>query len=532
MDGKMLAACTENGTLLWQKGIRGNPEAFFSVLPDDFICIVTDRSRITVLNPNGLVLWTASVPFGIVSKPFAGRDGRFFVRGQNGIACYGMNGVCKWKVDTENQAGLLPQTLNDGSLLVFLGQPAYGMTEALRISPFGTILERIRFTGTVVSAASCREGVLMVFENGSAGLCSVGIRKSAGAATRWAYNSAVIPGTVPRIIPAGNDTAVIIRSSGHAASAVVLKTADGTRNAEFPVPGIASDAILFATASSSDIICADTHTAVCCSLEQDASGSVLWTAQLPDRTSGTLAWNYLYYTPDDTIILCGNSWALSGFRMMQLFRHGIFFTEKHGYPDYYGDAVQEPDIGPSFLFSADSRSAGRLKQGMYGEEELSWVRQIRSSVSAYHNWYTQKVTNIREEPPGYATDKTALAPFFGQLCLFGTDVFPPMIADLLSVEQDPSLLAVLADTASVCAFDPDGGMLAALGTVLARAQPADHNLLDSICDAVYGICRFMGRPAFYRQGNYLLSRLLTRPFDNTTAAYARSVLDKLAALNM
>ena len=55
-------------------------------------------------------------------------------------------------------------------------------------------------------------------------------------------------------------------------------------------------------------------------------------------------------------------------------------------------------------------------------------------------------------------------------------------------------------------------------------------LLQTLCDTVFSICRFMGRPAFYRHGKDILARLLYPQYNPKVRAYAGQTLQKIAAL--
>ena len=105
-DGRLLSACTSAGTVIWQRSIKGRPSPYLSAF-GDFLYVVTDRTHLNLVNPSGMTLWTAIAPFEITDFPLVGRDGRVFVKGKKGIACYGLNGTRKWQVETD-ELGSLP----------------------------------------------------------------------------------------------------------------------------------------------------------------------------------------------------------------------------------------------------------------------------------------------------------------------------------------------------------------------------------------------------------------------------------------
>ena len=73
-------------------------------------------------------------------------------------------------------------TLNDGSLLHIQKKEISGKSTALRISPFGKILEEIVFTGIISCAVESSEGIILGFTTGSIAMCSV---IDGSAETKW-----------------------------------------------------------------------------------------------------------------------------------------------------------------------------------------------------------------------------------------------------------------------------------------------------------------------------------------------------------
>ena len=185
-DGRLLSACTGSGTVIWQRSIRGRPSPYIASF-GDFLYVVTDGSRLNLVNPSGMTLWTEKCPFEVADFPCVGRDGRAFVRGKKGLACYGLDGTRRWKCDTEDLAPLPISTLDDGSILVFLKNLRNNLSVAVRFSPFGERLEDITFTGIISSVANCSLGVLVSLKNGSIGLVSAGEQKTASA--KWVNGS-------------------------------------------------------------------------------------------------------------------------------------------------------------------------------------------------------------------------------------------------------------------------------------------------------------------------------------------------------
>ena len=103
-DAHSLMSFTSQGRIVYEKLLVRANGAFFGVLQNDFIAVITGSSkRITLLNPDGRELWTTTTDFKISQSPVSGRDGRFFVQGDDALACYSINGIQKWKITPTKQ---------------------------------------------------------------------------------------------------------------------------------------------------------------------------------------------------------------------------------------------------------------------------------------------------------------------------------------------------------------------------------------------------------------------------------------------
>ena len=60
----------------------------------------------------------------------------------------------------------------------------------------------------------------------------------------------------------------------------------------------------------------------------------------------------------------------------------------------------------------------------------------------------------------------------------------------------------------------------------------DTAYLNTICDSVYSICLFMGRPAYNKKGKDILKSLMGIGYSSKTRNYARDTLKKIIALEL
>lgn len=539
-DGRMISACTGTGTVLWQKAVPGRPDPFLTVLDGDFLLTVSNGQMLSLTNPGGLTLWSVPVPFSIISAPMEGRDARIFVRGRKDISCYSIAGVCKWHLSTEEQSALPVQELPDGSLVIFLLQPAGTKTAALRISPFGDVQERITFSGIVASSAACSNGLLLTFTGGGAGMCTL---KDNEVHSVWAYSSesSMFSGTGDNdrnfFLPLDSPRAVLVQTFQGKTGLTILDTAAGTVLSKLSVPDIDMTRYVYAVSSGSGILIADDKRAAFIS----GDGTCRWSTVLPVKNSGAQSWNYLTYTSDGFLIFCRTSWTVSGYRMMQIMQPPDKPVKKTAHPGY--SSFFKPEDGGLQIDVLDLTGSlgsnltgdGRrndLTGGMYGSREIKWTQELLEAVYAYLSFLRSSGQANSQSPSVFSSDITGTDRMLSQLSLYGTNTFPPLIAQLISSGKNSPHMRTLLETAAACAYDPDGSLLDSLDRSLFFIQPGDDSLLFSLCNAVYSVCRFMGRPAFYAHGRDILSKLLFPQYDNRVHDYARKTLLRIAALGL
>ena len=106
-DARNIMGYSSNGTLLWEKNIGRVRNVSLTSLRGDFILFLDENSNfLRLFNPSGNELWSKALDFKPISKPLAGRDGRFFIHGEGNIICYGINGSTRWKINTTSQKNL------------------------------------------------------------------------------------------------------------------------------------------------------------------------------------------------------------------------------------------------------------------------------------------------------------------------------------------------------------------------------------------------------------------------------------------
>lgn len=546
-DGKMISACTENGTKLWEKPVPGRPDPFLTVISKDFLVTVSDKKTISLINPSGVVLWSKKLPHQVTESALPGKDARFFVKGKKNISCFGINGVCKWSIETPPLSSIPLVTLNDGTILAVLLNSENGKSSGIRISPFGTVLETISFAGIVSGAMTCDYGVLLAFSSGGFGLCAVN-EKEKLTGTKWAVPSndyafqSASPSKGTEFVPVSQSlSALLLSSSGKSVKVILFENRTGKI-----VNIFYADALDFLRLSAAKgalggegIFLSDDRTG----RVYDTAGNIVWSAALPSASSRAGNWNFLSYTKNNVIVICSKSWVMNGFRTVQRLsgkKNVSSVQKKSGNPVRYENfyIIDTAQFNRYFSESLGEDILGKnrisvLQKGMYGPDEINFSSKLFSVCKAYSQFLSSASSGARtEEKSIFYRDTIGLQETVMQLSLLGTDEVPELIASLIQTEKNMQNLAFLMKAAGQCAYDPDGRMLRAIEKRLLTLPPRNTTVLVALSDAAYEICRFMGRPAFFSHCMEIQKSLLSNQYDNTVHEAVRKNLSKTAALNM
>ena len=546
-DGKMISACTENGTKLWEKPVPGRPDPFLTVISKDFLVTVSDKKTVSLINPSGVVLWSKKLPYQVTESALPGKDARFFVKGKKNISCFGINGVCKWSIETPSLSSIPLVTLNDGTILAVLLNSENGKSSGIRISPFGTVLETISFAGIVSGAMTCDYGVLLAFSSGGFGLCAVN-EKEKLTGTKWAVPSndyafqSASPSKGTEFVPVSQSlSALLLSSSGKSVKVILFENRTGKI-----VNIFYADALDFLRLSAAKgalggegIFLSDDRTG----RVYDTAGNIVWSAALPSASSRAGNWNFLSNTKNNVIVICSKSWVMNGFRTVQRLsgkKNVSSVQKKSGNPVRYENfyIIDTAQFNRYFSESLGEDILGKnrisvLQKGMYGPDEINFSSKLFSVCKAYSQFLSSASSGARtEEKSIFYRDTIGLQETVMQLSLLGTDEVPELIASLIQTEKNMQNLAFLMKAAGQCAYDPDGRMLRAIEKRLLTLPPRNTTVLVALSDAAYEICRFMGRPAFFSHCMEIQKSLLSNQYDNTVHEAVRKNLSKTAALNM
>ncbi|MBB5218369.1 hypothetical protein DYE49_05485 [Treponema rectale] len=528
-EGKSFAGFSEKGKLLWQKSVREKPSLFFTTGCGDTIWFISKSKKINLLNPEGQLLWTADCGFEVKENPLQGKDGRVFLRGKNDVACYALNGSLRWKKEIKDQNVSLPLgELNDGSILVFLSELENNKSKAVRITPFGEIKETILFSGEAVQRTVCQEGIIMAFTDGSAGLCTV---RNGQSVSGWVYKNDA--GGIPYISETVNDSA--LTGLVYTSEVVFLKSASGEKVYSVNLSGdkhLSRQNIKFAFTSGTDFYACDKENAFC--LNQ--AGNLLWKARLPLKTTP-----FIFLTDSDYLVTCTSSWSVLGYRMQM----GVSKKQKPqskkretaAYSCFYETVSPSDNITGRAL--SDTQIA-EMEMFFSTEKKKNSDRDSSAKEAYYLSVLDAEITQILAESMVRDTGHSEI-PYFRQNAAYtqkiinlasktGLNVFQKKYVSLLrktSASGDNLLLLSLVSSAGNFGLDTDGELLDALDYVLSKADLRDTSVLNSICDSVFKICNFMGKPMLLEKGRHIISRIMNGRYQQESRDYARSILEKI-----
>lgn len=526
-DAHSLMSFTSSGSLVYEKPLTRASTAFFGVLENDFTAVITGGNRrITLLNPDGRELWTTQNEFKITDAPFAGRDGRFFVKGEDSLACYAINGICKWTLKTQLFSKLPVQQLNDGSLIVFLQQLSDGKTQALRITPFGEIVEHITFAGQIVNALTTPQGILLVFTDGTSGLFELKDNKSEH---KWLFKKDLIHKTNNDFFILSQDKTQVIYVNIKASAVEIdyINLEDGSVKASFMIEeGIVPT---YGWYNDSGVFIADSKKACF----YNNSGRYLWSGTLPDKKSKLQVY-YTSFTTDNCFLLFCSDWSCHAFKTaktpQQSANKNDAKNQEQNYQSFYNidTTLLELELPlPINKELLDSNRTKLLTTGNYGATEIQYASQLLSLCTAYKNIMATSNFGTRIEKSVFQTDAAGMEIICSQLSLFYTDTFNEFISYFLRTEKEKALLHAMLRGVAQNGYDPDGEILQSLEYLAHNTSEKDETLLKDICDAVYSICMVMGSSAIDPKGRDSLSVLMYPKYTSVIRDYARNTLKKL-----
>ncbi|MCR5613922.1 hypothetical protein [Treponema sp.] len=542
-ESRLLACYSKNGQLLWQKNM-GAKINYMTLTQSGFVIVITQRNQLLLVNPSGLILWKVDLSITPLCAPCSGLDGRIIIKGANEVCCYGIGGALKWTMSVDSLNGMELKTLNDGSILAFLEITYQGKSSALRISPYGTVLEEIIFQGLVVNSFETFQGVMLVFSNGQLGMCSVqknGSEQSAkltqpvkkdpqgqspdllpGAYSKWINQKLTLTDKTVFYKISRDKTAVYTPGSYLA----VVNNQTGTAESSFLVPQFSSSSNVTLYNSKDKYIIYDSENCVA----YNSKGTCLKNLKMPSKT-GKYSWEYFFYIDTGYIAFLAKNWTLNAFKVISVseVNENLRASGSHSYSEF----LKSDGIRP--LSDKFSQSVYKtLEQQNYGIKELYISQNVLNALNAYY--YDKSSASLITKDTAFKLDieytPMDIENILKLIPLLQSQFFQSELANFIANEKDKALIIRALKSVSECAYDPESEILNQIELLVKRTSPRDKAVLDAAANAVYEICRFMGRPALLKKGKAILSGMFYPQYDESTKKTVRSVMQKLADLDM
>lgn len=523
-DGRMITAFSENGAVLWQKSIPSAPEKFISASKNDFLAVTLKNKKLALLNPSGVVLWTAETELQAATAPLFGRDGRIFVFASDSAACFGANGIRKWitKIPAMNRE-LPPVELNDGSVIIFAEALENRKTVGTRISPFGEMLERIVFADQIRGAFSVPDGALLSFADGTLGLCAFD-KASHSVLSKWVIkNLALSAGTIFENL--GSQVLVAAASPSPSGTKIHIVNTNAARTIRsFDIPEIKS--ANYVEYTSNGIFVADSASGALYSI----AGKKIRAVRFP-KTSGRDSFDFVLFGQNGVAVLVSKSWKITGWKIVRGGTADYAQKTQTGYETFYSEVPND------FSRMHDAPTISRknaILSGDYASEEKKFWKDAQFVIEEYFTQRTSlSATSPRtseETPAEFGLDEQMEV--ISMLGSFGTRDAANYLARVLALENDETVLRAALKSVQEFGYDPDFLVIGAIEQLIKKSNPMQEKLIAECCESLYSICRFMGRPALYKKGRAIISNLFLPQYSQSTKKSARKVYEKLAEINL
>ena len=483
-DGRILNASTEQGTVIWREYIKGKPSEFFSVTDSNFIYLTTDNcKKLSLYNPDGRFLWTIELETPAIADPFAGQDGRVFIQEENAISCYGTKGIMKWRLELpESNIPLIE--MNDGSLLYVLAEPKGNSSIAVRFSPYGEKIEEIEFFDILTILKSHENGVILGFENGLVGSCSIIDNKFVHTWSAEHSSSTLTP--VDIIL--GKTGFCVIFSDGQIRE-YSLETQEVFWQSKLPSNFINEEN--YSAHVDNGYVFATTKSAFFYSSEKSGFGGILDWQQDIDYKGNAY---FPIVTQSGYLVLSHDNWVIAGYKLANFSeeREVVEVETSKVYQSFYPKKTVLKYDMKDFLFT--------LKSGNYGIIEAEYKKYLDNAIANYQIEYmnSEKNNNISSK------SQNLVATSF-----FDSSHYNYVVESLLENEKESFYITLALQIASNIAYDPHGIMLKSIKNYYYQNKMRlSNNVTLEIANAIFAISNYMGDIAFLSGGKDILFDIL------------------------
>lgn len=506
-DGRLLSACSNNGDILWQKGLKQKSSPYFISGYSDTLYLVSQTGKLSMLNPTGTTLWEYQLKEYPTENLILGKDGRLFVKSLNTLTCFSMTGKIKWTLDLGQSSSVRTTEFTDGSLLVLLQKEINGCSTALRISPYGKILEEITFTGKVTCVSNSDSGILVGFSNGEVGYINLVENK---VKTIWS----IIP-----IVFENSKDVYPVNIYSHKNNFYVCFS-------NKKIVNLQSNKIMWSV-----------FTDISLNQIQDfySDGQNIYfisgTNTICLNKKGNIQKNYTYnygnsafpfYLEPGFLVFSTPDWCINAYRLVQT-------TGKYVAKPLLPSSYENKDYKIQNNYSL-SECINLLQSENTSEFEQDILKKLSFNIQdIYSFYYVTKEQQQRLKGSQGVMNITETLEACGNT---GLGIYTSLLALIIEEEADYSIVTSAIKAAGNLCYD-DGKIISAMEILSRKSNFKSNTMLQKeFCKTLYELCRFMGKTVTLNKGKDILVYLLTSSSSEEIRKFARETMEKIIALQL
>ena len=434
---------------------------------------------------------------------------------------------------------VLSNTLRDGSFVGFL-EEVDGKTQGIRLSPYGTKIEEITFAGKISKTFSSENGIFLLFNDNTTGLFSL---ENGFAKNKWAVKTDLSMQTFYLETDLSEQTDFLLQFQKNQIKTLVinfLSQINGKIQKKIETKLINPEKIDLIEIQNQNILVSDNLSTIVFSSE----GKLIYNAKNPQNKKIL----YKLFTDSNYLIFFYDDWSIDSYHLFSkqnLTNQNSVSSKKQFSSDYNIDSIpyasfldindNQFDVQFSQKFSDEITNPQRIEKlltGNYSDSEQHWLSQIISIVNQYKKVKKKSKFGTRTEPTIFQNDAKGFESILTQLLLFSNKETQNLAADILNSETNKSFIMAILFGICKNGYDPDQKLLQALEKLSQRVTSKDTTIINLICDSVYSICVFQGRPAYNSKGKQILKNFMYPQYSSQKRDYARNTLKRILELGL
>ncbi|WP_027727633.1 hypothetical protein [Treponema sp. C6A8] len=173
-----------------------------------------------------------------------------------------------------------------------------------------------------------------------------------------------------------------------------------------------------------------------------------------------------------------------------------------------------------------------LRAGNYADQEILFSSELMNILDAYSADINISQFGTQIEYSIYEANTKEFGIILSQIPLLASSDYTIKIADIVAHTKNTAVLKNALREFGNCAYDPDYLVLTAIQNRAKNLNKRNEDIIVSFCDAVYEICRFMGKNAYNTKGKQILADFVYASNPDRVKAYARKTFEKIKNLQM